>query len=222
MLDLDLPGMDGVSLSREMRRARASLSTRFVLVSSKHVRQADVDADFDAVLSKPIRQEALFDALIGVLNVKQAPQKEQRPEQPRKSFDADLAHRLPLRILLVDDNAANQKVARRMLGKFGYSVDIAGSGADALTALNEKPYDLVFMDVEMPEMDGLETTREIRTRGGLQVQPRIVAMTAYATQADRDRCLAAGLDDYVSKPVRPSELEAALMRCGSSRVPSRG
>ena len=88
--------------------------------------------------------------------------------------------------------------------------------------MNEKPYDLVFMDVEMPEMDGLETTREIRTRGGLQVQPRIVAMTAYATQADRDRCLAAGLDDYVSKPVRPSELEAALMRCGSSRVPSRG
>ena len=221
LLDLDLPGMDGVSLSREMRRARASLSTRFVLVSSKHFRQADVDADFDAVLSKPIRQEALFDALIGVLHVKQAPEKEQRPEPRRGSFDADLAHRLPLRILLVDDNAANQKVARRMLGKFGYSVDVVGSGAEALTALNQKPYDLVFMDVEMPEMDGLETTREIRTRGGLQVQPRIVAMTAYATQADRDRCLAAGLDDYVSKPVRPSQLEAALMRCGSSRVPSQ-
>src|SRR5260370_37035653 len=115
--------MDGVELSREMRGAGASVTTRFLLVSSKHIRHADVDADFDAVLSKPIRQEALFDALIGVLNVRQAPEKGERPEQQRKNFDADLAQRLPLRILLVDDNAANHKADRRLLGKFGYSVD---------------------------------------------------------------------------------------------------
>src|SRR5229473_2808084 len=119
LIDLDMPDLNGVSLSREMRRAHASLPTRFVLLSSAHSRLADIEADFDAVLSKPIRQEALFDAMVGVLNLKPIGATEHDTDRPDNVFDTGLANRLPLRILLVDDNSMNQRVAGRMLGKFG-------------------------------------------------------------------------------------------------------
>jgi len=213
LLDLDMPDLNGVSLSREMRRAHASLPTRFVLLSSTHPRLADIEADFDAVLSKPIRQEALFDALVGVLNLKPTHDEEHGADKRENVFDAGLAKRLPLRILLVDDNTMNQRVAGRMLGKFGYAPALACSGQEAITALGEKVYDVVLMDVEMPDLDGLEVARRIRARRDLPAQPRIVAMTANATTEDRDRCLAAGMDDYLAKPVRPADLEAAIKRC---------
>jgi len=220
LIDLDMPDLNGVSLSREMRRAHASLPTRFVLLSSAHPRLADIEADFDAVLSKPIRQEALFDALVGVLNIKPMRGAEHSADNRENVFDAGLANRLPLRILLVDDNSMNQRVAGRMLGKFGYTPDFVCTGQEAMSAVGEKAYDVVLMDVEMPDMDGLEVARRIRARRDMQPQPRIVAMTANATTDDRDRCLAAGMDDYLAKPVRPAELEAAIKRCGPAPAPS--
>jgi signal transduction histidine kinase/CheY-like chemotaxis protein len=210
LLDHEMPDMDGVSLSREIRRARPSLSTRLVLLSSTHPRLPDVATDFDAVLSKPIRQEALFDVLIGVLKPMLVALR--GTDEPSRIFRSDLANELRLRILLVDDNQLNQRVALRMLGKFGYAPDVAGSGMEAITAVGQRAYDMVFMDVEMPGLDGLETTRRIRLRNDLPAQPRIIAMTANATTDDRIRCLAAGMNDFLAKPVRPVDLEAAIKR----------
>jgi CheY-like chemotaxis protein len=111
---------------------------------------------------------------------------------------------------LAEDNVVNQKVALHILKKLGYEADVAADGFEVLDALRRQPYDLVLMDVQMPEMDGLETTRQIRRMWSLEEQPRIIAMTANAMQGDRDMCLAAGMDEYVSKPIRAQDLFAVL------------
>src|SRR6185436_11252746 len=125
------------------------------------------------------------------------------------------------RVLLVDDNIINQKVAVRLLQQFGYSADIAGNGLEAIQALERKPYDVVFMDVQMPVLDGLEATRRIRARQAGDSPPPslaknlvIIAMTANAMQGDREKCVAAGMDDYVPKPVRPETLQQMIERYG--------
>jgi CheY-like chemotaxis protein len=129
-----------------------------------------------------------------------------------------MAERLPLRILLAEDHAINQKLALQILGKIGYRADVAGNGLEVLAALDRQPYDVVLMDVQMPEMDGLEATRRIHQRWGNK-RPRIIAMTANAMQGDREECLAAGMDDYVSKPVAIRELQIALERWGQTELP---
>ena len=127
-------------------------------------------------------------------------------------FDEHMAERLPLKILLVDDNSTNQKLGLMILKRFGYRADVAGNGIEVLQALEQQTYDVVLMDIEMPEMDGLEATAEIRQRWG-EAGPRIVAMTANAMRGDQDRYLEAGMDDYVSKPIRIKSLVAALEAC---------
>jgi CheY-like chemotaxis protein len=123
-----------------------------------------------------------------------------------------------LRILLAEDNVINQKVALRVLERFGYRADVAGNGVEAIAALRRQHYDLVFMDVQMPEMDGLEATRRICTEWSNGNRPRIIAMTANATQGDREECLAAGMDGYISKPVHIDELKAVLEQCGPQKA----
>jgi CheY-like chemotaxis protein len=141
-----------------------------------------------------------------------APRKAERPR-----LDAGLAERLPLRILLAEDNPVNQKLALRLLAQMGYSADIASNGLEAIAAVDaapaDLPYDVILMDVQMPELDGLEATRRIRAARP-DGRPRIVAMTANAMAEDREACRAAGMDDYVSKPIRNEELVAALTRAG--------
>jgi CheY-like chemotaxis protein/HPt (histidine-containing phosphotransfer) domain-containing protein len=127
-------------------------------------------------------------------------------------MDPAMAGRHPLRILLAEDNVVNQKLALSLLGQMGYRADVAANGLEAIEAVERQPYDVVFMDVQMPEMDGLEATREITRRWSRDQRPRIVAMTANAMQSDREMCLAAGMDDYMSKPIRVEELIAALER----------
>jgi CheY-like chemotaxis protein len=134
-------------------------------------------------------------------------------------LDPTFASRFPLRVLLCDDNIVNQKVASRLLQQMGYRADLAANGLEALAALDRQPYDLVFMDVMMPEMGGLETTRIVRERQqqpsqfpNYQLSIKIVAMTASAMQGDREKCLEAGMDDYVAKPVRLEDVRAIMER----------
>jgi CheY-like chemotaxis protein len=142
---------------------------------------------------------------------------ERAPAPVPPELTPEMSAEQPLRILLAEDNAVNQKLALRLLERLGYRADVAGNGLEAIQALERQAYDLVLMDVQMPELDGLEATRQIRQRGSQLEQPRIIAMTANAMQGDRELCLAAGMDDYVSKPIRVEELVAALERCGARR-----
>jgi CheY-like chemotaxis protein len=139
-----------------------------------------------------------------------------KPGKPAAAFtfDADMARQLPLRILLAEDMAVNQKLMKTMLGRMGYTTDIANNGVEVLKALEQQDYDLILMDVQMPEMDGLEASRRVRKQFPPARHPRIVALTANAMVEDREACRAAGMDDYLSKPVQVKELHAALIRCG--------
>src|SRR5205814_10242033 len=154
----------------------------------------------------------LFDALASVLADRPVHVRE-RGAAP-SDFEPGMARRHPLRILLAEDNVVNQKVALRLLGQMGYRADVAGNGVEAIDAVERQTYDVVLMDVQMPELDGVEASREIHRRWPGDGRPRIVAMTANAMQGDRERCAAAGMDDYVAKPIRVDELVAALGRCG--------
>jgi CheY-like chemotaxis protein len=138
-----------------------------------------------------------------------------------QSIDTGMAARVPLRLLLAEDNAVNQKVATRILHKMGYRIDVVANGFEAIEALRRVAYDAILMDVHMPEMDGLDATRRIRREWPADEQPHIIALTANAMQGDREEYVAAGMDDYVSKPIRIDELEGALERCAErlSRQP---
>ena len=132
------------------------------------------------------------------------------------AFTDTLASRLPLRLLVADDNAINQMVGLMLLNRLGYAADVAGNGVEVLNALDGKVYDLIFLDVRMPEMDGYEAARRIGAKwaGDAAARPRIIAMTGNAMQGERERCLEAGMDDYISKPVRIEELKALIKRWG--------
>ena len=129
-------------------------------------------------------------------------------------MDSTLAHRFPLRLLLADDNLINQKVGTSVLQKLGYRADLANNGLEVLAALEQKAYDVVLMDVQMPEMDGFEATRAIVERWPESKRPRIIAMTGNALLGDREKCLAAGMDDYLSKPIRPGDIRGIIEKWG--------
>ena len=173
------------------------------------------DPAIDAYLSKPVSPSALYDAIASALAESGRAQVAPRRTTERSAIDADLGRRLPMRILLAEDNPVNRKLALRLLERMGYAADVAGNGLEAIEALETKPYDLVLMDVQMPELDGLEATRRIRAKWP-GAGPRIVAMTANALSEDREACFAAGMDDYLSKPIRVEELAAALERSGDA------
>ncbi len=215
-LDMHMPHMDGLMLAAGIRRYRDARTLPLVMLSSLGRREFGADAvDFAAYLVKPIKPSQLYDALVEIF-AKEAPSG--LPERSRASapqLDTQMAERLPLRILIAEDNTVNQKLALQILRKMGYRADIAANGLETLEALERQPYDVILMDVQMPEMDGLEATRRIRAappQAG-ERRPRIIAMTANAMQGDREICLAAGMDDYISKPIRIEELVMALSQC---------
>ncbi len=213
VLDMFMPVMDGAMLAREIRKHNASVP--LLLFSS--IAQSEIGEYrtlFNAFLAKPIKPSLLFDVMAGLFD----PSRRAPASAPQTSaFDAGLASRHPLRILIVEDNAVNQKLAAHMLEQMGYRADLASNGLEAVESVTRQPYDVVFMDVQMPEMDGLEATRKIRAMSSVS-QPRIIAMTANAMQGDRELCLAAGMDDYISKPIRVNELVESLMRAGKKDV----
>jgi signal transduction histidine kinase/CheY-like chemotaxis protein/HPt (histidine-containing phosphotransfer) domain-containing protein len=211
ILDMHMPEMDGVALARGIREHRGEAALPLLLFTSLGRREVAAErAGFAAHLTKPIKPSQLFDALAGALAAQ--PTRVEKRVPGRVELDPDMARRHPLRILLAEDNVVNQKLALRLLQQLGYRADVAANGLEAVAAIERQPYDLVFMDVQMPEMDGFEASREITRRWPAETRPRIVAMTANALQGDRELCLAAGMDDYMSKPIRVEELVAALER----------
>jgi CheY-like chemotaxis protein len=211
ILDMHMPEMDGIALAQELHRRRSAGVLPLVLTSSLGPREVGAkEGDFAAYLVKPIRSSALYDALMGIFATEQRPAAKTGSAQP--SIDSDLAQRLPLRILLAEDNAVNQKLALRLLSQMGYRADVAANGIEAIQAVERQRYDVIFMDVQMPEMDGLEATRRICARWNRASRPYIIAMTANAMQGDREMCLEAGMDDYLSKPIRVPDLASALSR----------
>jgi signal transduction histidine kinase/DNA-binding response OmpR family regulator len=214
ILDLHMPEMDGVTLAKEIRRLPAGEDLPIILFSSLGRREAGAEGVTPAAyLSKPLKPSSLLDTLMEV--VAQHPRRADSTETSTPLYESDLGVLLPLRILLAEDNAINQKVAVRMLAQLGYRPDVVGNGLEVLDALARQRYDLVFMDVQMPELDGLETTRRIRRSWHDGQPPRIVAMTANAIHGDRELCLAAGMDDYIGKPIRVDELVRALRECAT-------
>jgi len=209
VLDVAMPEMDGVTLTAEIRRHRDASALPLIFLSSIGRRESGAEAgQVGAYLMKPLKPSSLFNALTAVFAGQHAASAPVAPGKP--SLDPGMAERLPLRILLAEDNAVNQKLALRLLERMGYRADVAGNGLEAIAALERQPYDVILMDVQMPELDGLEATREIRRRWPGPDRPRVVAMTANAMQGDRELCLEAGMDDYVSKPINADELVRAL------------
>ena len=223
ILDMQMPGMDGLMLATEIRKLPAATKMPLVLLTSMGVHPDNpglAHAAFASCLTKPIKPTQLYETFVRVLSGKRfAPGQSPGPAR----LDPTLADRLPLRVLLCDDNVVNQKVALRLLQQMGYRAELAANGVETLAALDRQPYDLIFMDVMMPEMDGLEATRMIRerqkdrTRHPNYKSPIIVvAMTASAMPGDREKCLAAGMDDYIAKPVRPEDVRVIVERWGKS------
>jgi len=206
ILDMHMPEMDGLALARRIRASKHTLP--LMLFSSLGRREAgDTEGLFGAYLMKPMRQSQLFDALVGLL-LHDLPARPAVPVKP--TLDPGMAASHPLRILLAEDNVVNQKLALRLLQQLGYRADLAANGAEAIAAVERQSYDVVLMDVQMPEMDGLEASRQITARWAASARPRIVAMTANAMQGDREMCLAAGMDDYLTKPIRVGQLVESL------------
>jgi PAS domain S-box-containing protein len=219
VLDLMMPGMDGFELARTIKSDPAIAAVHLVMLTSFGARghgAAARDAGVAAYLTKPVRQSQLFDCLANAISAAKAPPARNASPSPVKLVTRHtlkeaklMSHKL---ILLAEDNVVNQKVALRQLLGLGYRADGVANGREALDALARIPYDLVLMDCQMPEMDGYQATAEIRRREGAAKHTFIVAMTANALKGDRAKCIAAGMDDYVSKPVRSEELSAVLER----------
>jgi len=221
ILDMHMPEMDGVALAQAIRQTAPAATLPLVLFTSLGRREARAEeAGFAAYLNKPIKPSQLFDALISILG--DQPVHVPQRSAARSELDPELARRHPLRILLAEDNVVNQKVATRLLAQMGYRADVAANGLEAIAAVERQTYDVVLMDVQMPELDGFEASREINRRWPAD-RPRIVAMTANAMEGDRELCVAAGMDDYVAKPIRVEELVGALGRCRPRvEAPPRG
>ena len=226
ILDMHMPEMDGIELARRIKIDPTISAVQLVLYTSLG-RRGDLttarDAGIAAYLTKPMRQAQLLDCLSLVLGNRDRPLAESLPQETKPIITrhslAEAQADLRGRVLVVEDNPVNQKVAVKMLEKLGCRVDVAANGREAVEAVARLPYSIVFMDCQMPEMDGFEATRLIRREERAGHHLTIVAMTANAMVEDRERCLKAGMDDYLSKPVQSQGLADVLSRWLPSRKP---
>jgi GAF domain-containing protein/DNA-binding response OmpR family regulator len=213
--DMHMPELDGLMLTREIRKLQDEKALPIILLTSLGRRELGADElHFSAYLTKPLKPSALYDALAGIFArnlVSPRLDSAASTLQGKPVMDKEMGKNHPLRILLAEDNQVNQKLALRILDQMGYRADVASNGIEAVESIERQAYDAILMDVQMPEMDGLDATRNIRKLQNV-TQPHIIAMTANAMEGDREMCLAAGMDDYVSKPIRVNELVEALMK----------
>ncbi|GIT93231.1 hypothetical protein JANAI62_37250 [Jannaschia pagri] len=224
--DMSMPDIDGAMLAEWIHARPGGATLPIILCSSlggtSPSKASGVDLDlFNAVVPKPLKPSALLDAILSALTNRQAQVAHDiTTPMPVTPMQETLADTLPLRVLLADDHPTNIKLGVLILERMGYRADIANNGLEVLQTLERAPYDLVLMDIEMPEMDGLEATANIRNayaEGG----PKIIAMTANAIQGDRERYLASGMDEYVSKPISIPALQTAIKACFAGGPPDQ-
>jgi len=225
ILDMQMPEMDGQGLAVEIRRHRGPRELPLVMLTSLGSREGKDGASrpgFAAYLTKPIKPSHLYDVLIGIFDGQ--PALAIAPPAGRVTtapVPVPAAAERPLRILLAEDNPINQRVALQLLERLGHRADVVVTGQEVIEALRRRAYDVVLLDVQMPEMDGLEAARRICREWPRERRPRLIAMTANAMPGDREECLAAGMDDYLSKPVQLADLRLALGRVAARKPDSR-
>lgn len=202
-----MPEMDGETLAERLQEVKAAKNLPLVMLTSLGAKPKGHSTKyFEAYLAKPVKPSLLFNTLLQLF-----PTKKNRTESVRESVNS--AFQLPkIRVLVADDNNSNQRVAQLSLERLGLRAETVADGNEVLQALIRYPYDVILMDVHMPEVNGLEATRRIRSRPPTSPQPYIIAVTANATVQDRKRCLDSGMDDYISKPYRLRDLKRALQR----------
>ena len=205
LVDFQMPGVDGVTLAKEIRKI--SQMPLVLLSSSGETIIGEDGLLFQSQLLKPIKHSLLFSAILRLTGTK----RNDPAPPPQKHFDRDMAAHNPLQILLAEDNAINQKVALKMLSQLGYIADLANNGQQAVQIGISKAYDLILMDIQMPDIDGMESSRQIREQLGEKC-PVIVALTAEALEGDRERFIADGFDEYLSKPLQAAALREMLVR----------
>ena len=214
ILDMHMPEMDGAMLAAKIAQLNLANPMPLVLLSSMGSNQIKDrhKKRFKAIISKPVREAKLLRIIKTILT----PEFEEATPKIHQERDSSqmLAQRFPFRILLAEDNLINQKVASKMLQKMGYRIDVVSNGQEVIESIRRQPYDLVLMDIQMPGMDGITATRLIRKKFSPKNQPIIIALTANAMTGDREKYLAEGMDDYLSKPMREDELYQALKRAG--------
>ena len=224
--DMQMPEMDGESLGRSIKADPGLADTILVMMTSLG-RRGDARRfkaiGFSAYLTKPVKQSQLYDCLATVIGAA-APAAGTAETALVTRHTLSEARRLKVRILLVEDNPTNQQVALGILEKLGFRADAVANGREAIEALEKAAYDLVFMDVQMPVMDGFEATAAIRSGRTAAPDPKIpiIAMTAHAMKGDRERCLEAGMDDYISKPIAPKAMAAVLDQVARSDPETAG
>lgn len=226
LLDMQMPEMDGMALARAIKADARIASTRLIMLTSLGQRFSAGELQsvgLEAYLVKPVKKHRLFETLLRIVGKPSSVTRSAVSKQAEDSAQKQVGS--GLKVLLAEDNLVNQKISRTQIKKFGCEVDVVANGREAVSALSEAKYDLVFMDCQMPEMDGYQATaairREEQEKGEAVPWPapmHIIAMTANAMEGDRQRCLDAGMDDYISKPVRPAKIQQSLERFLSSSV----
>ena len=219
ILDMQMPNMDGLTLAVNIRQLPKQQNLPLVMLSSMDKPQANermAQANFAACLNKPTKQADLFKTLSRILSGQRITVKPAKTVKDN-NIPKDLGNHNPLKILLAEDNGVNQQLAIRLLKKMGYRADMVANGLEAIAALKRQSYDVILMDLQMPEMDGITASKQICADWPPAEKPSIIAVTANAIQGDRERCLAAGMDDYVSKPIKVKELTKALQACYTTR-----
>jgi PAS domain S-box-containing protein len=219
MFDFEMPEMNGLELAQQIAELRIAPGTRIVLCSSSGITQKELQgeretAPFHAYLTKPTRTDHLREMIGRLLNGSGAP----LTRRAAPDVDGALAKQHPLRILLAEDNVVNQKVGVALLSRLGYQPDVVANGLEVLAAVQRQTYDVILMDIQMPEMDGLEASRRLTSDHDAAERPRIIALTANVFKSDHDKCVEAGMEGFLGKPLDLGTLRDALLQCSTRKA----